>query len=384
MGEISLIIDALRSVVTPPCALHEPRISDNEKKYVNECLDSGWVSTAGKFVDQFEIKLAEFTESKYAIATSSGTAALHICLLLSGVKNNDEVILPSLSFIATANAIAYCNAVPHFIDVNERSLGIDPVALDQHLGEVGEIKNGQLINRETLRPIRAVICMHTFGHPVELEALQTVCKEYNLPLIEDAAESLGSLYKNTHTGNFGQVSAFSFNGNKIATAGGGGAIVTNDKKTAELAKHLVTTAKKPHQWEYIHDQIGFNYRMPNINAALACGQLENLPNNLDKKRKLNERYSKAIANISGTKLFQEQDECRSNYWLNLLILDDDKAHLRHDLLKTTNEIGLMCRPAWQPIHISDPYISSPRANLEVTESLYSRIINIPSSPHLVT
>ena len=278
-------------------SLHEPSFSGNEWNYVKECLDSGWVSSVGEYVNKFEHDLVDYTGVKHAVATVNGTAALHICLKLIGTQPNDEILLPALTFVAAANAICYCKAIPHFVDNAENTLGLCPSKLEDYLKEVSEIRSGQCINKLTNRCIKAVVPMHTFGHPVDLDPLVEICEKYNLGLIEDAAESLGSFYKGHHTGNWGVLSALSFNGNKVITTGGGGAILTNDGNLAKEAKHLTTTAKVTHQWEYIHDKIGYNYRLPNINAALGCAQLEQLPNHLKSKRKLAQRYQKAFEKV---------------------------------------------------------------------------------------
>ena len=318
------ISDTLRRILTDDqnfVSLHEPLFNGNEWQYVKECIDTGWVSSAGKFVDQFETQLAEFTGAKYAVAVVNGTAALHICLKLAGVKANDEVLIPALTFVATANAVTYCGAIPHFADSEKRTLGIDPFKLKEYLSGIAEIRGEECFNKKTGNRIKAVVPMHTFGHPADLDALIQVCEQFSIAMIEDAAESLGSYYKGRHTGNWGRLSALSFNGNKVITTGGGGAILTNDELLARKAKHLTTTAKVPHQWEYIHDQIAYNYRLPNINAAMGCAQLEQLPDFLKKKRALAERYRQAFKDIEGVSFFTEPEFARSNYWLNVLLLD---------------------------------------------------------------
>ena len=280
------IINALKAVLPAggmPVPLHEPSFGGNEWLYVKECIDTGWVSSVGKFVDRFEQQLADYTGVKHAVAVVNGTAALHVCLKLVGVEQEDEVLTPTLTFIATANAISYCGATPHFVDSDEATLGLDPQKLGLYLQEIAEIRPEGCFNKKTGRRIKAVLPMHTFGHPVDLDPLVEICRSYQLELVEDAAESLGSYYKGRHTGNWGKVSALSFNGNKVITTGGGGAILTNDEKLGKLAKHLTTTARGPHKWSFIHDQIGFNYRLPNINAALGCAQMELLPKFLESR-----------------------------------------------------------------------------------------------------
>lgn len=378
------VLDALRSVVpTGSAPLHEPHFQGNEWAYVKECLDTGWVSSVGKFVDRFEHDIAEFTGARYAIAVVNGTAALHVCLMLAGVERDDEVLMQSLTFVATANAVSYCNAIPHFVDVEEDTLGIDADALSEYLSKISEIRDDTCYNRMTGRRIRALLPMHTFGHPSNLEGLLVVANRFHLELIEDAAESLGSYYLGRHTGNFGRLAAFSFNGNKVITTGGGGAIVTNDEVLARRAKHITTTAKLPHRWRFDHDMVGFNYRMPNINAALGCAQLEQLAEFLAAKRQLFAHYCEAFLGMTGLRVFGEHEKCRSNYWLQALILDASSTGMRDGILKISNDDGLMVRPAWTPLHLLAPYARCPRMELTVTNSLERRIINIPSSPKLI-
>lgn len=377
-----VIAQSLRSVIQNGnefVSLHEPEFQGNEWTYLKECLDTGWVSSVGKYVDKFERDLEQYTESRHAVAVVNGTAALHICLLLAGVKPNDEVIIPSLTFIATANAVSYCGAIPHFADVSLETLGLDAARLDSYLKEITETTaDGQLRNRITGRRIKAVIPMHTFGHPVDLDLLIDVCNKYGLDLIEDAAESIGSTYRGRQTGTFGKLAAVSFNGNKVITTGGGGAILTQDEGLARAAKHLTTTAKIPHKWTFEHDSIGYNYRMPNINAALGCAQLERLPEFLGRKRNLTEQYRELFLSLDGISLFLEPWNCNSNYWLNVLLLDQPDRVLRDAILKQTNEAGIMTRPVWTPMHRLKLYEECPRMDLKVTEELEDRIINIPS------
>jgi perosamine synthetase len=370
------------AVGTGPLALHEPRFTGNELAYLKECLDTTFVSSVGKFVDRFEADLASFTGARHVVAVVNGTQALHVALLLGGVVANDEVLAPALSFVATANAVSYCGAIPHFVDSSERTLGLDPLALREYLQDVAEMRAGECVNRRTGRVIRAVVPMHTFGHPVEMELLLAVASDFNIAVIEDAAESLGSYIGGRHTGTFGLLGTLSFNGNKTITTGGGGAILTNDPALARRAKHLTTTAKVPHRWEFIHDEVGYNYRMPNLNAALGCAQLESLPGFLLNKRLLFNRYSDAFQDISGVEVFAEPDGCQSNYWLQTLVLDPKLAGQRDAILQATNDAGFATRPVWTLMHEISPYVSCPRMKVPVAESLSSRLINIPSSPHL--
>jgi perosamine synthetase len=364
-------------------SLHEPHFSGNEWNYVKECIDSGWVSSAGKFVDRIESDLESFTGAKKAIAVVNGTAALHMCLNLINVQRGDEIIVPSLTFVATANAVTYSGAIPHFVDVELETLGLDPIKLSEYLKNVAIVKNGECFNRKTNRRIKAVVPMHTFGHPAKLDELVDVCEEYRLIIIEDAAESLGSYYKGKHTGNIGIVSALSFNGNKVVTTGGGGAILTNNHELGKRAKHLTTTAKVPHQWEFYHDEIGYNYRMPNINAALGCAQLESLPKFLEQKQILASKYEQAFKHCEGVKFFKAPLFGNSNYWLNAVILDEKYENSRDEILKLSNDNGVMTRPAWRLMHHLEIFKDCPRMDdLSVSELLEKRLINIPSSPQL--
>ncbi|GGG84516.1 LegC family aminotransferase [Paenibacillus radicis (ex Gao et al. 2016)] len=382
-GQLLAAIQQVLSNPTDFTALHEPLFEGNEWSYVKDCLETGWVSSVGQYVDQFERNLAEYTGSPHAIAVMNGTAALHICLLLAGVKPNDEVLMPSLTFIATANAVAYCGAIPHLIDVSNDTLGVDPDKLEQYLNDIVQFgTDGYAYNRQTGRRLMAVIPMHTFGHPVELDKLMRVCEKYHLEMIEDAAESLGSFYRGRHTGTFGKLGAISFNGNKVITTGGGGAILAADEATARMAKHLTTTAKLPHRWSYQHDQTAYNYRMPNLNAALGCAQLEQLPSFLNRKRRLSMRYKEAFSHINGIQWFEEQEHVTSNYWLNALLLDEPDEGLLNRMLEITNDAGIMTRPIWTPMHRLSMFSQSPRMELTVTEQLEFRIINIPSGSRL--
>lgn len=377
---IAVSVAAVRSVVgAHPAALHEPRFVGKEWQYLKECLDSTFVSSVGKFVDRFEAELAAFTGARHAVAVVNGTAALHVALRLAGVLPEDEVLVPALTFVATANAISYCNAVPHFVESESVSLGVDPVALREYLQRITERRQGACVNKETGRVIRALVPMHTFGHPGRIDELLGLARDFRLVLVEDAAESLGSYYEGRHTGTFGLLGTLSFNGNKTITTGGGGAILTNDSALAARAKHLTTTAKVPHTWQYVHDEIGYNYRLPNLNAALGCAQLEQLPGFIASKRALFERYAAAFAGIDGVAVQREPEGSKSNYWLQTLVLDANNA-VHHDaLLQGLNQGGFMSRPAWTLMHQLQPYRHCPHMALQVAESLAARMINIPSS-----
>jgi perosamine synthetase len=365
-----------------PVALHEPEFGGNEWQYLKECIDTGWVSSVGKFVDRFESMLSDYTGAAHAIATVNGTAALHVALLLSGVQPDDEVLIPALTFVATANAVAYCGATPHLVDSAYDTLGLDPEALDQYLRDISEPSGVSLINRCTGKIIRAVVPMHTFGHPVDMHSLSEVCEKYSLVMVEDAAESLGSTYHGKHTGRFGQISTLSFNGNKIVTTGGGGAILTDDPELARRGKHITTTARTPHRWAISHDEIGFNYRMPNLNAALGCAQLEALPEFLSRKRRLAKLYEETFEGLKEASFVSEPVGTKSNYWLNAILLSEDVAHTREDVLECLNDEGIMARPCWTLMHRLPMYQNCPRAPLPVAEDIERRLINLPSSANL--
>ena len=384
MSLANKIVEAIKKTIGKKIVvLHEPRFYWKESEYVQECINSKYVSSVVKFVDIFENELSIYTGAKYTVAVVNGTEALHVSLLLAGIKSGDEVLVPALTFVETANAVRYCGANPLFVDIEERTLGIDPKALRKFLKNTTEFQSGHYVNRITGRPIRAIIMVHIFGHPCDIEGLAAVARDFNLVLIEDAAESLGSTYHGKHTGTFGLLGTLSFNGNKIITTGGGGAILTDDQELAKRAKHLTTTAKLSHGWEYYHDEVGFNFRMPNLNAALGCAQLEKLPKFLSSKRQLFERYEDAFMNISEVQLFKEPKNSRSNYWLQTLLLEESVADQREEILKKSNNEGFMTRPAWVLLHKLPPYENCPRASLKVAEALARRIINLPSSAGLL-
>ena len=372
------VVDCIRSVYKTDSfiPLHEPRFLGNEKKYLNECIDSTFVSSVGKFVDEFEEKIASYTGAKYAVATSNGTSALHISLLLANVEQNDEVITQPLTFIATCNAISYCNASPVFIDVDKDTMGMSPVALEIFLKENAEVKNQQCVNKSTGKIIKACIPMHTFGHPCRIEEIQKICKEWHIVLVEDSAESLGSFYRGQHTGTFGELGVISFNGNKIITSGGGGCILTNNEDLAKKAKHITTTAKEPHKWEYTHDMVGYNYRMPNLNAALIVAQLEQLDGFLKSKRSLAKIYKKFFQN-GDIHFVTDPENAKSNYWLNSIVL---KSKDQRDLfLDETNSKGIMTRPIWVLMNKLPMFEKAQCGDLTNSEWLEERVVNIPSS-----
>jgi len=356
--------------------LHEPKFAGNEKKYLNECIDSTFVSSVGKFVDEFEEKIASYTGAKYAIATSNGTSSLHISLLLADVERNDEVITQPLNFVATCNAISYCGAQPIFIDVDKDTMSLSPSALKYFLENQTTVKNQQCINNKTGKAIKACVPMHTFGHPCRIDELKEICDKYHVFLIEDAAESVGSTYKGKHTGTFGKVGVMSFNGNKIITAGGGGCIITNDKTLAKKAKHLTTTAKVPHKWNFNHDMVGYNYRMPNLNAALLVAQLENLDKFINSKRRLANEYE-AFFNSTNYVFVKEPMESKSNYWLNSILLKNKQQ--RDEFLNETNSKNVMTRPIWTLMNQLSMFEQAQCGDLTNAEWLEERLVNIPSS-----
>ena len=368
MNKLSLeISEAIKSVVNDSnLYLHEPIFDELEKNNLNDCIDSSFVSSVGQYVDKFEKMIAEFTNSKKAIALVNGTSALHLALKVLGINSNDEVICPSLTFVATANAISYLNAKPHFVDINEKTLGIDPLALEKWLDQITIEKDGKSINKNTGRRIKAIIPMHTFGHPVEIDSIVEIANRFNLSVIEDAAESLGSFYRKKHTGTFGKVGILSFNGNKIITTGGGGALLTNDNKIAAYAKHLSTTAKVKHDWRFIHDQIGFNYRLPNLNAALGCAQMKKLPFFIESKRNLFIKYFEAFRNIKGVTLLSEPTNAKSNYWLQTLVLEEGYEEELEEILEHTNTSGIMTRPAWELLHNLEIYKDCQKSPLPIS------------------
>lgn len=379
------VVRRVRRVVGPtngPVALHEPEFSGREWEYVKECIDTGWVSSVGSFVDRFEKDLAAATGTSFAVATSNGTSALHICLLLAGVKPGDEVLLPTLTFIATANAVSYTGATPHFVESEMTSLGVDAGKLEAYLAEIAVVRDGRCVNRHTGATIRTLVVMHVFGHPADLDALAEVARKWHLVLIEDAAESLGASYKGRHTGNVGLVSALSFNGNKVVTTGGGGAVVTNDAALAKRAKHLTTTARTPHRWDFLHDEVGYNYRLPNLNAALGCAQLEALARMVKQKRRLATRYAEAFSDLPGIHFLQEPAGTQSNYWLNAVVLAPDKVEWRDQVLTALNDAGYMSRPIWRLMHRLPMYANCQRMDLAVAERMEAGVINLPSSAKL--
>ncbi len=356
--------------------LHEPRFVANERQYLLNCLDSGFVSSVGEYVNRFEKLIQEYTGAQYAIATVNGTAALHMALLLAGVKQSELVITQPLSFVATCNAITYIGAEPVFVDIDVNTLGLSAFRLEEFLRTKTEIKNNSCYHVATGKRIAACVPMHTFGHPAAIIDIQHICQKYFIPLIEDAAESLGSQYKGKHTGRFGLLGVYSFNGNKTITCGGGGMIVTDNEELGKLAKHLTTQAKVPHRWEFVHDQIGYNYRLPNLNAALACAQMEQLPMFIDKKRELAKCY-KVFFEKTSWKFIEEPLFANSNYWLQALLMKDRQE--RDDFLKYTNDNGVMTRPSWTLMNKLPMFQNCICENIDNAQWMEDRLVNIPSS-----
>ncbi len=357
--------------------LHEPKFFGNEKKYVNETIDSTFVSSVGKYVTQFEEMVAKYVEAKYAVATSNGTSALHIALKLVGVDETTEVLTQPLTFIATANAISYCGAKPVFIDVDRETLGLSPKKLEEFLQENSfQDEDNNCINKATKKIIKACVPMHTFGHPCEIDKIVDICNRHNIEVVEDAAESLGSYYKDKHTGTFGKVGVFSFNGNKIITTGGGGMIVTDDEVLAKRAKHITTTAKVPHTYEYIHDEIGYNYRLTNLAAALGVAQMENLDIFVEKQRELAQIYEEFFKD-SDIEFIKEPKDAKSNYWLNAVLLKDREE--RDEFLKFTNKNGIMTRPIWRLMNKLEMYKDCQCDDLSNAQWLEDRVVNISST-----
>lgn len=389
------IIQFIRHLYNEPSGfipLHAPIFNGNEKKYLEECIDSTFVSSVGKFVDEFEIKMAEYTGAKKAVVCVNGTNALHLALMLVGVERDTEVITQPLTFIATANAISYCGAHPVFLDVDIDTLGLSPTALrnwlEQNVDLVKEHDPAKLsklhnpskpffpINKNTKRPISVCVPMHTFGHPARIDEIVEICNEYNIPVVEDAAESLGSYYKGKHTGTFGKIGVLSFNGNKVITTGGGGMLLFQDEEMARKAKHLTTQAKVPHAWEFYHDEIGYNYRMPNVNAAIGLAQLEQLPKFLESKKNVATAYRQYFSE-SSINYVDEPINASSNFWLNCILLPTKEQ--RDEFLELTNENGVMTRPAWELMNRLPMFINAQCADLKKAEWIADRLANIPSS-----
>ena len=382
MADYKQIVDFIRDLygTSDFVPLAVPKFIGNEKKYLNECIDTTFVSSVGKFVDRFEEDMARYTGAKRAVVCVSGTNALHMALMLAGVERDDEVLTQALTFIATCNALSYIGAHPVFLDVDVKTMGLSPDAVKEWLAKNAEIRNGQCYNKRTGRRVKACVPMHTFGHPVRLDELVAVCEEYHIELVEDAAESIGSLYKGKHTGTFGKIGALSFNGNKTITTGGGGMLLFNDEELGAYAKHLTTQAKIPHRWEFRHDHIGYNYRMPNINAALGCAQLEHIEEYVADKRATAAAYRDYFSRMDGIEFFVEPENTRSNYWLNAVLLPNREE--QQAFLQYTNDHGVMTRPIWELMNRLPMFENCETDGLKNTQIFADRVVNIPSSVRL--
>ncbi len=364
-------------------ALHEPFFFGNEKKFLNECIDRNYVSSVGSFVDMFEKKLSEFLGVKHVVLTNSGTSALHSSLLAAGVSKNHEVLVPSLTFVATTNAILYCNATPHFIDSEIETLGINTDQLSSYLKSETVYKNDILVNKITGNQIKAILPVHTFGHACKIEEIIEIAEKYKLTIIEDAAEAIGSKYNNKHLGTFGDMGILSFNGNKTITTGAGGAIMTDNASYAKELKHITTTAKMKHRWKFIHNKLGYNYRMPNICAAVGLAQLENIYTLISKKRDLHSKYKKNFKDNKYVDIFSERERATSNYWFNSIMLKDKFTDYREDILEDLNNNNIGSRPCWELMH-KLPYLKNfPKMQMAGSEEIYNKIINMPSSASIL-
>ena len=371
------VVEFIRAIYGPDfITLHRPVFNGNEKQYLIDCIDSNFVSSVGARVVEFEQQIVKFTGAKYAVATVNGTAALHVALQLAGVQRDDEVITQALTFIATCNALTYAGAHAVFVDVDRDTMGLSPDALEDFLNRHAEMRSGHAFNKTTGRRFAACVPMHTFGHPCRIEEIVSICDRYGIAVVEDAAESLGSYVGNQHTGTFGKLATLSFNGNKIITTGGGGMIITNDAAVAAKAKHLTTTAKQPHPYEFVHDEIGFNYRLPNLNAALGCAQMEQLPDFLKTKAKLAQKYADFFSTV-GINFSHAPKGTTSNYWLNAVVLDS--LAQRNALLEYTNSRGVMTRPIWRMMSGLEMFKHCQHDGLKNSYWLEERVVNIPSS-----
>jgi perosamine synthetase len=376
----SLIVSIVKKILGKgPHSLHEPFFCGNEWKYVKKTLDENYVSSIGSFVNKFEYQIKKFTKSKYAISVVNGTEALHLSLVACGVEANDEVLVPTITFAGTANAITYSRAMPHFVDSELDTLGIDPSKLEKYLKKITIKKGNFYFNKKTGRRIKAIIPVHIFGNICQIDKILKIAKKYKLIVIEDAAEALGSFFKNKHAGTFGLIGCFSFNGNKILTTGGGGAIITNNKLLVKKIKHLSTTAKIKHRWEYIHDAVGYNFRMPNLNAALGSAQIENLSKFLKSKKKLYIRYCDEFSKTKDVKLIKNPKFSKSNNWLNTIFIKNSSIAARDKVLSLAHKNKIFLRPVWKPLHTFKHFNEMPRMNLDVAMKIYESCINLPSS-----
>ncbi len=378
------LLQSLRSVIkSKKVGLHEPYLGENEKRYLKKCIESGYVSYLGEYVLSLEKKITDYTGAKYAVTTNSGTSALHLACRLLEINNNCEVLMPALSFVAPANAVSYMNGTPHFVDIENETFGIDPQKLRNYLSNTTYLTNLGCINKRTKKVIKAIIVIHAYGHPAQIQKIIRIANEFKIKVIEDAAESLGSFYNNKHTGLFGDIGVLSFNGNKVITTGGGGALLTKNKKIYENAKHLSTTAKIKHKWEYIHNEVGYNYRMPNINAAVGCSQFERISKLLKYKRRLARKYEIIFEDFDEVRFMKERKNSISNYWLNTIIIEKNFKSIRDDLLQKLHKNGYQARPLWEPLNKLKMFKACPKDNLAVTNDIVSRTINLPSGYNII-
>jgi perosamine synthetase len=366
----------------PLVHLHEPFMKGKEKQYISNCINTNSVSSIGSYSLKFQNEIKKITKSKYVILTSSGTAALHLSLICAGVKKNDEILMPNLNYVASANSALYCGATPHLVDIRAEDLCIDSIKLEKYLKKILKVQKNFSINKKTKNIVRGLVCLHTFGHAAEIDKISKICKKFKIVLIEDAAESLGTFYKNRHVGNFGLMGILSFNGNKIITSGGGGAILTNNQRIAKLASHLSQISKKKHKYLYEYDGLGFNYRLPNINCALGYAQIKNIKKILKKKKNLYLKYYRMFKDINSIRLFKEPKNSKSNYWLQTIILQKPDLKIRNFILQKTNDIKISTRPVWQLLDEIKYLGKTPKMNLDVSKKLEKQIINLPSSPNL--
>ena len=363
--------------------LHEPMFFGNEKTQINKCIDSSFVSTKSRMTNVFEYEISKYTRAKYVIGTINGTSALHMGLLSINLRQNEEVLLPSFNFVAAANAVSYCGAIPNFLEVEESTLSVDPIKMEKYLKNSFYIKNNRCINLKTKRFVRAIIVPHLFGHPAKIDAIKRIAKKYYLYVVEDAAESLGSFYKKKHTGTFGDLGVLSFNGNKIITAGCGGAVITNNKNLNNKIRNLIELSKKKHQWKFDYLSVGYNLKLPGLNAALGFAQIKYLNRLVKIKRKIYKRYKYEFKNSNFFELVGEPKNSRSNYWLQNIKIKKDSQKLRDYLINITNKKGFQTRPAWTLLHRLNHFKKCPRSDLKVSLNLFNRIISLPSSPNIM-
>jgi len=378
------VIDLVKIVANKgPKDLHVPYIKKKEKNYLLNCLKSNVVSSVGKFTFEFEKKLKNFTKSKYALVVNSGTSGLHLSMIACDLQRNDEVLMPAFNFIASANAVSYLGGIPHFVEIENKTLGIDPIKLENYLKKNLRKRGNFYFNKNTNNRVKALIITHVFGHSAKINSLIKIAKKFKISVAEDASEALGSYYKQKHLGTFGDIGVLSFNGNKIITTGGGGAILTNNKKIFNLLKHISTTAKIKHRWEYSYNKVGYNYRMPSLNAALGCAQLKSLNKLIEAKRKLFLKYEKTLNKNKYIRMFKEPTNCKSNYWLQTLIFKNKDKKLQIEILNKLNNLGYLCRPPWNLLVSNSPYKNCPSMKLNVSNEMRYKLINLPSSPSLI-